>query len=227
MVCGVAAAAVRAEEPTLTKTSVVQTTSAALLSTAVIAGSTAYTPAELFPTYGAQLGRPVTRESGAAIAAALAELYERDGYSRPETRVDERLARQGILRVNVYEPRITQVAISGDAGPYRARLESLAAPLHNSQPVRRTQVQQVLQSMRELPGLTVTAATKRDAALSNAYALDVSANYRPVEGSLKLTNRGTNEVGPNFLMSQLVANGLLGQDEKLGALLATAQAPGE
>jgi hemolysin activation/secretion protein len=200
-----------------------QVPAAGILSTAVILGSTAYTPAELFSTYSAHLGQPINRASAQSIVNALTALYERDGYSQPELHVDDRLTARGILHVNVYEPRITQITVGGDPGPYREQLESLAAPLRNSQPVRRIQVQQTLQSMRDLPGLTITAATRRDEANRNAYVLAVDTKYQPVEGRVSTSNRGTGEVGPNFLMSHIAANGVLGFDEKLGALFAAAQ----
>lgn len=193
------------------------------LATTLISGSTAYSHADLFPTYSAHLGQPIDRTNAQSIVNALTALYERDGYSQPELQVDDRLAKRGILRVNVYEPRITQVTVSGDPGPYREQLETLAAPLRNTQPVRRIQVQQTLQSMRDLPGLTVTAATRRDETTRNAYVLAVDTKYQPVEGRIGTTNRGTSEVGPNFLMGQLATNGILGHDEKLGALFAAAQ----
>jgi hemolysin activation/secretion protein len=186
-------------------------------------GSTAYSHADLFATYSAQLGQPISRAGAQSIVTAVTALYERDGYSQPELQVDDQLAARGILRVNVYEPRITNVTLSGDPGPYRAQLEALAAPLRNSQPVRRTQVQQALQSMRDLPGLTLTASTLRDDSLRNAYVLAVDTKYQPVEGRVSITNRGTREVGRNFLMGQFATNGLLGHDEKLGALVMAAQ----
>jgi hemolysin activation/secretion protein len=192
------------------------------LSTTVIRGSTAYTPVELFAVYRDQLGLSINRENAQAIVAALEKLYERDGYSRPEMQLDSKLAEQGILRIEVYEPQITQVALTGDVGPYGDRLERLTTQLRDSQPVRRADVQRTLQSMRELPGLTITAATNRDETRRNAYSIDIEAQYKPADAVVRLTNRGTDEVGPQFFTGQFSTNSLLGIGEKLGVLFASA-----
>ena len=172
--------------------------------------------------YRDQLGLAITRENATAIVAALEQLYARDGYSRPELQLDEKLADRGILRIDVYEPQITRVALKGNVGPYGTRLQDLTAQLRESQPVKRADVQRTLQSMRELPGLTITAATHRDEARRNAFAMDIEAQYKPVDGVVRLTNRGTEEVGPQFLTGQLATNSFLGRGEKLGVLFASA-----
>src|SRR4030095_16472904 len=94
------------------------------LSATVIDGSSAYTPTQLFVTYRDQLGRPINTSSAQAIMAQIEALYLRDGYSRPELRLDEDLAAAGILRIEVFEAQITRVAFTGDAGPYAARLKN-------------------------------------------------------------------------------------------------------
>jgi hemolysin activation/secretion protein len=193
-----------------------------VLSTTVIRGSTAYTPVELFPVYRDQLGLAINRENASAIVAALEKMYARDGYSRPEMQLDAKLADRGILHIDVYEPQITSVSLKGELGPYGARLQQLTTQLRESQPVKRADVQRTLQSMRELPGLTINAATHRDESRRNAYSMDIEAQYKPAEGVLRLTNRGTSEVGPQFVTGQVAANSLLGINEKLGLLFASA-----
>jgi hypothetical protein len=96
-----------------------------VLSTTVIRGSTAYTPVDLFSVYRDQLGLEINPENAQAIVAALERLYARDGYSRPEMQLDAKLADRGILSIDVYEPRITRVALKGNVGPYATRLEQL------------------------------------------------------------------------------------------------------
>src|SRR5688572_10118532 len=98
-----------------------------VLTSAVILGSTAYTPTELFVAYRDRLGQPITRENARAIVTALEELYAHGGYARPELQVQDDLVARGILRINVFESQIAGVEIKGDAGPYREKLERLAA----------------------------------------------------------------------------------------------------
>lgn len=194
-----------------------------LLTTAVIQGSSAYSPAELFESYRDQLGKPVTRESARAIVTGLQEMYVRDGYSKPELALDGDLAARGILKVEVYEPHITAVKLSGDAGPHAAKIAQATEELRQLRPLRREEMQSRLRALRELPGLALTANTRRDESARNGFELIVDTSFQPVDSTVRLTNRGTGEVGPLFALGQFVANGLLGRQEKLGILTATAR----
>ena len=192
------------------------------LNTAVIRGSSVYAPPALFAAYRGQLGQPLTPALAGRVAETLQKMYEHDGYSRPELTVDDRLMPSGILRIEVFEPRFTHVTFAGNAGPYQARLGVLGARIEASRPVRPAQVQRALQAMRALPGLSVVESVARDASVRNGFVLTLTTAYHAVEGLIDMSNRGSKEIGPVFADAQLVANGLLGYGEKLGALLTTA-----
>jgi hemolysin activation/secretion protein len=195
---------------------------AADLTSAVIRGSSVYDAPELFEVYRDQLGKPISQSGARAIVAELIAKYERDGYSRPQVRVDDALIQHGILRIDVSEARISEVKISGDPGPHLARLETLGSQLRGDGPIRQEDMQATLKRMRELPGLTLSASTARDDALANAYRLDLDTLFDPLSGAVRLSNRGTEEAGPNFILGQVVANGLLGGQTSLGGLFGAA-----
>jgi hemolysin activation/secretion protein len=129
---------------------------------------------------------------------------------------------QPTLNAAVDGAHIARVEFSGDAGPYEVRLEELASELILRAPLRTADLQTVLQAMRELPGLTVHASTRRDEFRSNAYALTIATEYKPFDASIQLSNRGTREIGPMFAISQVVANSVLGWHERLGVFVSAA-----
>ena len=188
----------------------------------VIRGSSVYDAPALYEVYREQLGEPITQDGARAIVTALAAKYEGDGYSRPQVKVDDGLLQVGVLRVDVLEPRISEVKISGNPGPHLARLESLGSQLRTDGPVTQAGVLTTLQQMRALPGLTVSATTAHDDAGPNVYRLEVDTDFEPLSGSVRISNRGTDEAGPNFVLGQVVANGLLGGETNLGALFGAA-----
>ena len=192
------------------------------LNATVIDGSSAYTPTQLFAAYRDQLGRPINTSSAQAILTQIEALYLRDGFSRPEFRLDEDLAAVGILRIEVFEAQITRVQFTGDAGPYAARLEELASDLSLRVPLRSADLQTALQTMRDLPGLTVRATTRRDESRRNAYALTLATEYKPFDATIQISNRGTREIGPMFVINQVVANSLLGYRERFGVFASAA-----
>lgn len=200
----------------------VQAFAAPTLVSVVVRGSTVYDAPALFDTYREQLGKPVTAEGARAIAASLLAKYAADGYSRPQIKLDDSLLAAGVLRVEIAEPRISEVRVNGDPGPHLERLEALGAELRHEGPVTQTAVATTLRRMRALPGLTLQATTATDAASQHAYRLDLDTEFDRVSGAVRLSNRGTDEAGPNFVLGQFMVNGLLGGNTNLGASFGAA-----
>jgi hemolysin activation/secretion protein len=189
------------------------------LTTVLVEGSSAYQAPALFQTYSAQLGHEPSREVARAIVEAIAALYARDGYVKPEVAVVDSAG--GILRVRVHEAQVTSVNIEG-GGPFATELDRIGARLENARPLRRDDIPRALREMRSFAGLAVSATTRRDAHVRNSFELDVRAEFSPVDGVVRMNNRGTDQVGPAFVLGQLFANGLIGQGEKLGLVFAAA-----
>jgi hemolysin activation/secretion protein len=195
---------------------------AAPLTTVIVTGSTVYSPPQLFAAYRDQLGRPIARESARAIVNALADTYVRDGYVKPEFALDDQLATRGVLRLQVFEAQIVSVTFEGDSGRFANELDGIGARLENARPLRKDDVSQALRDMRQIAGLAVTATTKRDPDLRNAFELVVQADFSPIDGVVRMNNRGTDQAGPVFMLGQVFANGLLGGREKIGLIFAAA-----
>jgi hemolysin activation/secretion protein len=200
---------------------------AASLTTVVVSGSTVYDAPRLFGAYRGALGKPITRDSARAVTAALADLYVADGYVKPEVRLDDTLAASGVLRARLAEAQITNVVFEGDNGNFRDALERIADKLEASKPLRRDDISEAIRKMRAIAGLAITATTRRDEVAPNAYQLVVRSDFSPVDGVVRMNNRGTDQAGPNFLLGQVFANGLLGREEKLGLIFVSATDPDE
>jgi hemolysin activation/secretion protein len=196
--------------------------SAPSLVSVVIRGSSVYDPPGLFDVYREQLGKPISADGARSIAAALVARYQHDGYAQPLVQLDDTLLAAGVLRIDVFEPRISDVRISGDPGPHLERLESIGAQLRDEQPLTQADLQSAVRQMRELPGLTLSASTQRDDSGPNLYRLDLDADFKRVSSVLKLSNRGTDEAGPMFLLGQVAVNGLFGGRTSLGSMFGSA-----
>src|SRR5687767_9648857 len=113
---------------------------APVLTTVIVDGATAYAAPQLFAAYRDQLGRPISRDGARAIVAALAELYLRDGYVKPELNLDESRAARGVLRVQVQEAQVSSVIFEGDDGRFRAALAEIGARLEHARPLRKDDI---------------------------------------------------------------------------------------
>ncbi|HET7609608.1 MAG TPA: ShlB/FhaC/HecB family hemolysin secretion/activation protein [Gammaproteobacteria bacterium] len=185
-------------------------------------GSTVYDAPTLFEVYREQLGKPVSADRARAIVAALLAKYEADGYSRPQAKLDDALLEAGVLRIDIREPRIGEVRVNGDPGPHLERLETLGTKLRDDVPITQAELASTLRQMRSLPGLTLQATTARDDASANVYRLDLDTQFDRMTGVVRLSNRGTDEAGPVFLLGQVMFNGLLGGRTNLGAVFGGA-----
>jgi hemolysin activation/secretion protein len=202
--------------------SAAQPAAAPKLASVVIRGSSVYAAPALFEVYREQLGKPITPDGARAIASALVMKYQHDGYAQPTVQFDDALLVAGVLRIDVFEPRISEVRISGDPGPHLERLESIGAGLRGEQPLAQNDLTSAVGRMRELSGLTLSARTERDDSGPNLYRLDLDTEFKRVSSVLKLSNRGTEEAGPVFLLGQVTANGLLGGRTSVGAMFGSA-----
>jgi hemolysin activation/secretion protein len=197
------------------------------LTTVIVAGSTIYSTPRLFAAYRDQLGLAINRENARAIVDALAGLYVRDGYVKPEITLDDSLTGRGVLRAQVYEPQVTRVVYQGDDGSFSPALKRIGQELEGSRPLRKDAVPQALRRMREIAGLAVTASTRRDPETRNAFELVIDSDYAAIDGVVRMNNRGTDQVGPLFMLGQVFANGLFGHQEKIGLIFAAATDPEE
>jgi hemolysin activation/secretion protein len=201
---------------------VTQTQCRELLTGTVITGSTAYTPEALFPLYRESLGHEIDAATMRVIVTNIESKYLHDGYFRPLLVIREDLLALGILRVDVYEARVTDLRVNGDAGPHQSRVSRLTGELLAQPLLRQQTIPQALKALRALPGLTVDASTHADLSVSNGVVLSLQLRYRPISARIEWTNWGTSQLGPDFLSTTLTANGLFGGREQLSVLLVTA-----
>ncbi|MEX2123282.1 MAG: ShlB/FhaC/HecB family hemolysin secretion/activation protein [Woeseia sp.] len=193
------------------------------LGSAVIQNSSVYRPTELFDVYKVHLGKTVTEQTAATIAEALQQKYLADGYSRPGYRISDRGIDSGIVRIQLVEASISSVAINGNAGPYQEKLEQLVARLPSDRSLRPQEIKDALRSARRLPGLEVDVAAEPDGGHNGGFVLEVDSAYKPLEGNVRISNRGTREIDRDVMFAQLVANGLFSHENASGLFVTSAK----
>jgi hypothetical protein len=96
---------------------------------AVIRGSTVYSPVDFFPAYRDQLGRRIDESSARQVIADIEAMYGRDGYLKPRIQIWDDLLEEGILRVDVHEVWLVDAVVKGDAGPYADKVTAATREL--------------------------------------------------------------------------------------------------
>lgn len=189
----------------------------------VILDSEIYAPAELFDLYREHLGVPVNENTATAIADTVRQKYFTDGYMRPGYSVADDGVLSGIIRIRIVEAKLSRVQFEGDAGPYQEEVQNLFEPLAMQSSLRVENIREALRQARRLAGLDVNATTNVDDSNNGALILKVNSNYQRLDGSLKLSNRGTEEIGRNLAFATLQVNGLSRAGAYAGLFLASAE----
>lgn len=193
------------------------------LSATVIQNSGVYNATELFEVYKDYMGQPVTDRTAPAIAEALREMYANDGYARPGYKVLDGGEQSGIVRIRIVELTISRVEFSGSAGPYDHKVRQMANTLPSQSAVRPEDIRDLLRRARRLPGLSVEVDAYSDTGGNGGVILDLDSTYKPLEGYVKLSNRGTREIGRSLAFAQAVANGFFGFENSAGIYAGTSE----
>lgn len=192
------------------------------LGATVIQGSAVFKPGELFAAYRDHLGQPVAERTAADIAEAVRGMYARAGFARPGYKILDDGTESGIVRIRLVEVRISRVDWSGSAGPFDDEIRGMADALPTDSAVKPAAIRDLLSRARRMPGVSVEADTRLDEQ-GTGIVLDLDSSYRPIEGSLKLSNRGTREIGRNLAFAQGAANGLFGRENQVGLYAGTSE----
>lgn len=182
-----------------------------------------YGPVQIFDAYKSYLGQPVTEQTAVHIAAGLQQKYESDGYTKPGYQVLDRGIESGVIRIQLVEAQFSRIELTGDAGPYRERLQALVGGLPTSTNIRPSDVRDIVKRAQRFPGLDIDVSTEADPSRDGAYVLRVGSSYKPYQSSVTLSNRGTEEIGRELLFARLAGNGLFGMNNSTGVFAATAQ----
>lgn len=185
-----------------------------VLSSPFITGSSIYTAADFAAAIGPHVGMPVTRASIKEISAQIQALYRRDGYAAPGIVVPDSELSSSMPRLHIVEPRVAEVAIRGDAGPYFDRIARDSKMLQ-SNIVHKQRSQIYLRRIEELPGLQVRAVFEPRREEPNSYTLVLNVSYEAVGGGVCVNNRGTTDLGRVMTAAHMSFNGLLGAREAL------------
>ena len=192
------------------------------LNSTIILNSTSYSPTELFGVYKDQLGRPIEESTAQSIAEAVQQKYVDDGFARPGYQILDSGLKSQIIRIGLTEASISKVRISGDTGPYQQMLESLFSDIPGKTAIRPDQVRNGVRVARQLPGLKLNVSTVPDAENDGSFVLKLDSQFKPVDGSVKVSNRGTKEIGRDLLFGRINGHGLFDSDISSGLFLSSA-----
>ena len=192
-----------------------------VLSSPFITGSELYPVADFAPLIGRYVGKEMNRDLIDQITADIQAKYAQDGYVVPQVfRLDSDLA-SSTPRIHIFEARIAEVAIRGDAGPYLQTIMDHAVLL-DSNIIHKQRSLSYFRRIEELPGLKLRAAFEPRANQPNRYTLVLNVSYEAVRTNVAVHNRGTEELGRTMVAGRVTLNGVLGAEETISLVGAAS-----
>ncbi|MCM1985260.1 ShlB/FhaC/HecB family hemolysin secretion/activation protein [Lyngbya confervoides] len=179
-----------------------------------IEGVTVYRPEDLAPFYRDRLNQPVSLRDLYAIAQAITERYQQDGYLLSLAIVPEQTIRDGEVTLQVVEGYVASVEFEEAPKHLRDRLNQFGHKITSLRPLNVNKMERTLLLANDLAGVEIKSILKRGEQLGTAILL-ARVLYDSFDPFGELTNRGSDEVGPLRLQVGTHLNSLLGQGERI------------
>ena len=193
------------------------------LSAIELDGQTVYSAAELRPLWEGLLNRTVTLAEVYGLRDAITARYRNDGYVLSQAIVPAQRIRGGVVRLQIVEGYINDVAFQGDFADHAGLLQGFAARIKASRPLRMADMERYVLLADDLPGVTVRTVLEPAEGVPGASNLTFNLERTPLAGSLSVDNRGTRSVGVLQLSGVLVADDQFGRFDRTAVLGSVAQ----
>ena len=185
-----------------------------------------FPPQTFAPLYDKYLARPLSLDDVAALTDAITDVYHREGYFLSRAIAPAQDVSNGVLRIEIIEGYIFDVAINGDApSAIKRRIYRLKQDL----PSRLATVERVLALINDLPGVSIASSTFEpdpDNLAPHRLVIDVKTDR--FKANVYADNRGTEDAGPvQAYISGSVNSVLRTGDQFSIGIFTIPSAPGE
>lgn len=160
------------------------------------------------------VGRPATRETLQALAAALTEAYNESAVALFTIVIPEQDLSSGTVRVAVAEGHIEAVVLTGEVEGRRLRLvRAYADRLTRERPTRRSTLERYLSLIRDIPGLNVRAQLETGQGAGGVRMI-LTLDYQRPTIAFSFDNRTTRLVEDGQFQARLRGTGLLREGDE-------------
>jgi hemolysin activation/secretion protein len=180
-------------------------------------GNTIYGEDALQPLVAEYLGHPISLGQLYEAADKVAEFYSRNGYALASVNVPAQKVKDGTVRLEVLEGRIGKVGFDGNHGYHDAILGGYVSHISPKQVYRNGPLDQDLQQLNALPGLSARAVIKPGEEYGTSD-VTVKVQEKPIEGYAVIDNYGRKDSGENRISASVTLNNPGGISDQLQVL---------
>lgn len=198
-----------------------------VLGAVVVEGATVFTPEQLAAAYKPYLAGEIGFQEVREIAEAITAMYRDAGYFLSRARVPSQVPELGVLRLEVVEGWIDEVAFAGGLEQHEALYRAYGDKLAAGRPTRLDTVERFVLLLGDLPGITASGSIE-EIDSDGRYRLVVEVERDAVAAYVNVDNRGTRAVGRYEALLDVAVNGLLdGRDQTAATLFTVPHQPKE
>jgi len=196
-----------------------------VLTSMTIQGVSAYSLADLAPTYDQNLARRIGVTDLVQTADAITERYRRDGYFLTRAVVAPGDHSEGAAYIVVYEGYIGAIVVEGSGAD---AVNSILLPLKDGRALTIGALDRRLALASDIPGIRLTSRIEPILDDPSQHRLVVTADLDRIEGGLSIDNRGSDAQGPWQTYANASVNSVFVAGDRLTlSALTVPQSPDE
>ncbi len=163
----------------------------------VFEGNTVLSDQELRPLYAPLLGTEVTLARLYELRDAITAAYRARGYLLSQAVIPAQRISGGQVRIVIIEGFVDRVTFDGDAvTDHRGLLDELAAKIVASRPLEQKVLERYVLLINDLHGVRARSVLRPADGVSGGAVLAVVVEKSPLDGRLRIDNRGSAAIGP-------------------------------
>lgn len=169
------------------------------------------------------IGRTLSPENLQQLSTEIAAVVQAQGYVFASAWIAPQRLDTGMLRVSVDEGRVAEIRYTS---PVNDAVDAMLAPLANGEPITEARLERKLLLAGDIPGMRIVGT--RFFREGDRGILEVAVDHDRIAGWTRLSNDGSEAVGPWRLQGGVAVNGAVASGDRLRVLAsATPFEPGD
>ena len=182
----------------------------------VFEGNTKLSESALQAIAAPYTNRAISLAEANELAAKVTAAYRDAGYILSRAVVPAQNVTGGTLHIRIFEGRIDQTSIRGNAGGDEPFLEAYGKRITADQPLTADVLERELLLANDLQGVNVRSVLTASQTVPGAADLTLVVDPQPMEGFIGVDNHGSRYLGPYEIQSAVFFNDAFGWGGRVG-----------
>ena len=187
----------------------------------LVEGVTVYESAVLTALAKARIGQTISVAELFDIASKMTAMYRNDGYMLSQVIVPPQKIDGGSVTLRAVEGYIDAVKVEGLSDERARAVRGYVDKIVGQRPLRSSSLERYLLLANDLPGMAVRSFIEPAQQNTGAATLTLKAKHKPLDVFSRISNRGTDFVGPYQYEIGGSYNGLMSAGQNLTARVLT------